>query len=70
MCIRDRVCGAIALTLLQQGLVVFEDYEMLVHGALLMAVMIFMPQGLFVGLSQAARRVGAVLIRSQPSPVA
>ena len=64
------VCGAIALTLLQQGLVVFEDYEMLVHGALLMAVMIFMPQGLFVGLSQAARRVGAVLIRSQPSPVA
>lgn len=48
-------CGAIALTLLHQGLVVFEDYEMLIHGALLMAVMIFLPQGLFVGLSQAAR---------------
>ncbi len=54
-------CGAIALTLLHQGLVVFEDYEMLVHGALLMAVMIFMPQGLFVGLSQGARRLWAAL---------
>lgn len=62
------VCGAIALTLLQQGLVVFEDYEMLIHGALLMAVMIFMPQGLFVGLSQAARRVGHRLKRRQPLP--
>lgn len=50
-------CGAIALTLLHAGLVVFEDYEMLIHGALLMAVMIFMPQGLFVGLSQGARRL-------------
>lgn len=48
-------CGAIALTLLHQGLVVFEDYEMLIHGALLMAVMIFLPQGLFVGLNQALR---------------
>ena len=62
------VCGAIALTLLQQGLVVFEDYEMLIHGALLMAVMIFMPQGLFVGLSQAAHRVGHRLKRRQPLP--
>jgi branched-chain amino acid transport system permease protein len=51
------VCGAIALTLLHQGLVVFEDYEMLIHGALLMAVMIFLPQGLFVGLSQGAQRL-------------
>ena len=54
-------CGAIALTLLHQGLVVFEDYEMLIHGALLMAVMIFLPQGLFVGLSQGARRLWATL---------
>ena len=53
-------CGAIALTLLHQGLVVFEDYEMLIHGALLMTVMIFMPQGLFVGLSQWVRRVWAL----------
>lgn len=54
-------CGAIALTLLHQGLVVFEDYEMLIHGGLLMAVMIFMPQGLFVGLSQGARQGYAAL---------
>jgi len=54
-------CGAIALTLLHQGLVVFEDYEMLIHGALLMAVMIFLPQGLFVGLSQGAQRLWVTL---------
>lgn len=53
--------GAIALTLLQQGLVVFEDYEMLIHGGLLMIVMIFMPQGLFVALSQIAQRSWARL---------
>jgi len=56
-------CGAIALTLLHQGLVVFEDYEMVIHGALLMAVMIFLPQGLFVGLSQGARRLWATVPR-------
>ena len=54
--------GAIALTLLHQGLVVFEDYEMLVHGGLLIAVMIFLPHGLFSGLSQGARR-GWTLVR-------
>ena len=64
------VCGALALTLLQQGLVVFEDYEMLIHGALLMAVLIFLPQGLFVGLHQAARRVWSALKRRQPEPSA
>lgn len=48
--------GAITLTVLHQSLVVFDDYEMLIHGALLMAVMIFLPQGLFVGLSQGVRR--------------
>jgi branched-chain amino acid transport system permease protein len=57
------VCGAIALTMLHQGLVVFEDYEMLIHGALLMAVMIFLPQGLFVGLSQGARRLWVLATR-------
>lgn len=50
-------CGAIALTVLHEGLVVFEDYEMMIHGALLMIVMIVLPQGLFVGLSQAAQRL-------------
>ncbi|HRY15686.1 MAG: branched-chain amino acid ABC transporter permease [Candidatus Competibacteraceae bacterium] len=50
-------CGAIALTLLHEGLVVFEDYEMIIHGGLLMAVMIFLPQGLFVGLTQGVQRL-------------
>ena len=54
-------CGAIALTLLNEWLVMFEDYEMLIHGALLMAVMIFLPQGLFVGLSQGVRRLWAMV---------
>jgi len=44
------VFGAILLTFLPELLVVFEDYEMLIFGAILMGVMIFIPQGLFVGL--------------------
>jgi branched-chain amino acid transport system permease protein len=44
------VFGAILLTFLPELLVVFEDYEMLVYGSILMLVMIFMPQGLFIGL--------------------
>jgi len=44
--------GAGVLTLLPEFLVVFEDYEIIIFGAILMGVMIFMPQGLFVGLAQ------------------
>ncbi len=44
------VFGAILLTFLPELLIVFEDYEMLVYGAILMLVMIFMPQGLFISL--------------------
>jgi len=46
------VFGAILLTFLPELLVIFEDYEMLIFGGILMGVMIFMPQGLYVGLSQ------------------
>ncbi len=46
------VFGAILLTFLPELLVVFEDYEMLIFGGILMGVMIFMPQGLFVGVAQ------------------
>jgi len=46
------VFGAAVLTLLPEFLVVFEDYEVLIFGAILMGVMIFMPQGLFVGISR------------------
>lgn len=50
------VFGAIVLTLLPEVLVVFEDYEMLIFGAILMGGMIFMPQGLFVAVSVWVRR--------------
>lgn len=49
------VFGAIVLTLLPETLVVFEDYEMLIFGGILMGGMIFMPQGLFVFLTQKIR---------------
>ncbi|GAB4360150.1 MAG: branched-chain amino acid ABC transporter permease [Gammaproteobacteria bacterium] len=51
------VFGAIVLTLLPELLVVFEDYEVLIFGAILMVIMIFLPQGLFVGIHQWTRRV-------------
>jgi len=44
------IFGAVLLTLLPEVLVVFEDFEVLIFGAILMAIMIFLPQGLFVGL--------------------
>lgn len=44
--------GAGVLTMLPEFLVVFEDYEVIMFGAILMGVMIFMPQGLFVGIAQ------------------
>jgi branched-chain amino acid transport system permease protein len=51
------VFGAILLTFLPEFLVVFEDYEMLIFGAILMLVMIFMPQGLFIALGNGVKRV-------------
>lgn len=44
------IFGALVLTFLPEILVVFEDYEVMVFGGILMVMMIFMPQGLFVGL--------------------
>ena len=49
------IFGAAALILLRAGLVVFHDYEMVILGAILMAIMIFLPQGLFVGLARGLR---------------
>lgn len=42
--------GASLLTLLPEWLHAFADYEMIVYGLILMAVMIFLPQGLLRGL--------------------
>ncbi len=51
------VFGAIVLTFLPELLVVFEDYEVLIYGAILMLIMIFLPQGLFVGIVQLLRNL-------------
>ncbi|HEY5791173.1 MAG TPA: branched-chain amino acid ABC transporter permease [Gammaproteobacteria bacterium] len=48
------VFGAVLLTFLPEILVVFEDYEVLIFGAILMSIMIFLPQGLFVGVTRGA----------------
>ncbi len=61
------VFGAIVLTLLPQVLVVFEDYEVLILGTILMSIMIFLPQGLFVGL---VRGSTGLLRRLRPAAVA
>jgi branched-chain amino acid transport system permease protein len=42
--------GAAVLTILPEILVFFHDYEVIIFGAILMVVMIFMPRGLVRGL--------------------
>jgi branched-chain amino acid transport system permease protein len=51
------ILGAIILTFLPELLVVFEDYEVMIFGAILMLMMIFLPQGLFVGLQGLLRKL-------------
>lgn len=51
------IFGALVLTFLPELLVVFEDYEVMVFGAILMLMMIFMPQGLFVSGEKLLRRL-------------
>jgi branched-chain amino acid transport system permease protein len=51
------IFGAIVLTFLPELLVVFEDYEVMIFGGILMFTMIFLPQGVFVGLRDLARKI-------------
>jgi branched-chain amino acid transport system permease protein len=44
------VIGAFILSILPEVLIVFEDFEVLIFGAILMVIMIFLPEGLFVAL--------------------
>ena len=44
--------GAILLSILPEFLLVFEDFEVLIYGAILMVIMIFLPDGLFVSGSR------------------
>lgn len=50
------VVGAVVLTLLPQFLTVFEDYETMVFGAVLIATMVFFPRGIVPTL---ARLIGS-----------
>ena len=50
------VFGAIVITFLPELLVVFEDYEVMIFGAILMLTMIFLPQGVFVGVQNLIRK--------------
>ncbi len=50
------VFGALILTLLPEVLVHFEELEVIIYGAILMAIMIFLPKGVFVSLCEAVNR--------------
>ena len=50
------ILGAVILTFLPELLVVFEDYEVMIFGAILMVMMIFLPQGLFLGFQDLIRK--------------
>ena len=52
------VVGAAILTVAPQLLTFFHDYEMLVFGAVLMSMMIFMRRGLVPSIAQLIRRAG------------
>jgi branched-chain amino acid transport system permease protein len=45
------IVGAVFLTALPQVLTVFEDYEAMILGAIMMGTMIFMPRGLVPTIS-------------------
>lgn len=49
------IFGAAVLTLLPQALTSFADYEMMILGAIMMGVMIFMPQGLLPSIRRMIR---------------
>jgi branched-chain amino acid transport system permease protein len=51
--------GAAILTLLPEYLRSLEDFEVLAYGAILLAVLLFMPQGILEGVRRLfARREG------------
>ncbi len=50
------IFGAAALTILPQYLMVFEDYDILIYGLILVLIMIFMPQGLTRGVVDLVKR--------------
>ncbi len=51
------ILGAVILTFLPELLVVFEDYEVMIFGGILMVMMIFLPQGLFIGFQELLQKM-------------
>jgi branched-chain amino acid transport system permease protein len=60
--------GALVLTLLPEYLRVFRDYDILMYGAILMVIMIFVPRGLFLGVPELIGRLAARRGRGHASP--
>ena len=56
------IVGAFILSILPELLIVFEDFEVLIFGAILMIIMIFLPEGLFVALKN---KVSETLAKSK-----
>ena len=52
------VFGAVVLTYLPEFLSVFEDFEVMIFGAILMLIMIMLPKGIFVALCNLLRDLG------------
>lgn len=48
--------GGVFISLLEEKLRAYQDWTLLIYGIVLMLVMMFVPQGIFVGLGQAAGR--------------
>ncbi len=51
--------GAAILTILPEYLRAFKDFDILVYGAILMAILLFMPEGLIKGLAAVAKKLPA-----------
>jgi branched-chain amino acid transport system permease protein len=56
------ILGASVLTILPEYLRFFRDYDILVYGCILMLIMIFMPEGLLIGIP---RRIGTLFLRGR-----
>jgi len=51
------ILGALLLTCLSEYLRIFGDYDILIYGIILMAIMIFLPDGLFGVFSRIGKRL-------------
>jgi len=50
------IMGAALLTVLPEYLRVFRDYDILIYGSVLLCIMIFLPDGLLIGIFHLFKR--------------